>query len=172
MAHEYSTTILICYICFVRFRKNSICLKAKKTQFFSPETWLKTLKNLIFCTFYATWPIYSYINFAIIDTLCLNWEFLVVLVKFDLPKNQENMNMNKNSSFLKQNSIWKSKTPFESQRLDLKVKKLDLKVRKLDLKIKKLNFSAFWLSAIGWNSAQKKARLGAIHKLGRWGGGG
>ena len=56
-----------------------------------------------------------------------------------------------------QNSIFQTKLDLKVKKLDLKVIKLDLKVKKLDLKVKKLDFSAFWLSAVGWNSAQKKA---------------
>ena len=109
------------------------------------------MKNLIFHTFYAILPIFSYINLAIIDTLGLNWAFSVVLVTCNLSKNQ------KKPLNFKQNSILKAKLNLKVKKLDLKVKKLDPKVKKLDLKVKKnLDFSAFWLSAIGWNFAQKK----------------
>ena len=65
----------------------------------------------------------------------LYWAFLWVLVKLNLPRSKKTSLFKQNSVFQSKHLIWNKKTWSES---------------------KKLDFPAFWLSAVGWNSAQKK----------------
>ena len=53
------------------------------------------MKNSIFRTFYTNWPIISYINSTITDTMWFYWAFLCVSLKLNLPRSQKTHFWNK-----------------------------------------------------------------------------